>query len=201
MTNSSERIGRFAEWIIKYRWMVLIISIAIAMAAGSGGQNLTFNNDYHIFFDDDNPQVLAFDGLQEKYTKDDNVFIVISPKDGKVFTQKTLAAIEDLEKRAWQVPFSTRVDALSNYQHTRAEGDDMYVEAIATNALDKSDAEIASIKEIVMNEPLLVSRLVNHDASVTAVNVNISAPADSMDAQINAMNFARAMVEEWNTEY
>ena len=101
----NNRVTQFANWVVKRRWLVLLASIILALSAGSGGQFLTFNNDYHIFFDDDNPQVIAFDGLQEKYTKDDNAFIVIAPKDGKVFTRETLSAIAELEQMAWQVPF------------------------------------------------------------------------------------------------
>ena len=60
----------------------------------------------YVFFDDDNEHVLAFDELQEKYSKDDNVFVVIEPPDGNVFNRETLAAIEELEQAAWQTPFS-----------------------------------------------------------------------------------------------
>ena len=74
---NNTRVTRFANWIIKRRWFILLGTVVITMIAASGGRFLVFNNDYHIFFDEDNPQVQAFDGLQEKYTKDDNVFIVI----------------------------------------------------------------------------------------------------------------------------
>lgn len=195
--NINTRITSFANWVIKWRWLVIVGSVLIAMMAGNGAQFLRFNNDYHIFFDDDNPQVLAFDGLQDKYTKDDNVFIVIEPEDGKVFSRETLAAIEDLEIMSWQTPFSTRVDALSNYQHTRSEGDDMYVEDLARDAANKSDAELEKIKRIALNEPLLVDRLINSDGSITAVNVTVNLPVDSMEAPMVVMNFAREMVKEW----
>jgi len=171
------------------------------MAAGNGGSNLKFNNDYHIFFDADNPQVLAFDGLQEKYTKDDNAFITISPKNGDVFTKETLAAVEDLEQMAWQVPYSTRVDALSNYQHTRSVGDDMFVEPLATDLENKSDSAMAYIKAVAMREPILIDRLVNKAGSVTAVNVTVSFPADSMDAPMQVMNYVRNMVSEWEEKH
>jgi len=94
-------VVEYAKWVIKRRWLVLVGVVLITMAAGSGGRFLVFNNDYHIFFSEDNPQVLAFDALQEKYTKDDNVFIVVEPLNGEIFTKETLSAIEDLEKMAW----------------------------------------------------------------------------------------------------
>ena len=199
--GKNNRIKNFANWVVKRRWFVLIGAIVITMAAGSGGQNLKFNNDYHIFFDEGNPQVAAFDGLQEKYTKDDNAFIVITPKSGNVFTKKTLGAIEELEQMAWQVPYSTRVDALSNYQHTRSVGDDMYVEPLATDVENKSDSAMAYIRTIALREPLLVDRIINKEGTVTAVNVTVNLPADSMNAPMEVMNYVRDMVDEWGQKY
>lgn len=200
--GNGNRATKFGWWVIKRRWLIVIGSILFAMVCGMGGQFLAFNNDYHIFFRKDNPQVMAFDGLQEKYTKDDNVFIVIEPESGNVFTRETLAAIEDLEQRSWQIKYSTRVDALSNYQHTRSEGDDMYVENLASDAANLSDERLEEIKQIALNEPLLKNRLVNSDGSVTAVNVTVGLPPpDSMDAPMVVMNQARQMVKEWMEDY
>lgn len=199
--GENKRIKKFANWVVKRRWFIVLFTVVAVMAAGNGGSNLKFNNDYHIFFDADNPQVLAFDGLQEKYTKDDNAFITISPKNGDVFTKETLAAVEDLEQMAWQVPYSTRVDALSNYQHTRSVGDDMYVEPLATGLENKSDSAMAYIKAVALREPILIDRLINKDGSVTAVNVTVSFPADSMDAPMQVMNYVRNMVSEWEEKH
>jgi predicted RND superfamily exporter protein len=197
MENNSTRVTRFAQWVIKRRWFIVAASLIITMFAASGGKNLVFNNDYHIFFDEDNPQVNAFDALQEKYTKDDNVFILVTPKDGKVFTKKTLKAVEELEKMGWQTPYSTRVDALSNYQHTRSEGDDMYVENLASDIDEKSEADLEAIKEIALNEELLLHRLVNEDGSVTAVNITVNLPMNNQEAPMEVMAYARNMVKEW----
>jgi len=190
-------ITHFAKWTIKRRWLILLAALVITIIAGSGATFLAFNNDYHIFFSKDNPQVLAFDALQEKFTKDDNVFIVIEPKSGKVFTRETLSAIEDLEKMGWQIPFSTRVNALSNFQHTHSEGDDMYVENLASDAGNKSDIELEKIKEIAINEPLLLNRLINKDASITAISITVNLPEDNPKALMEVMKYSREMAKDW----
>ncbi|MBL4888234.1 MAG: MMPL family transporter [Flavobacteriaceae bacterium] len=195
--KNNKQITSFAKWVIKRRWFILLAAVVITMIAGSGGRFLTFNNDYHIFFNEDNPQVLAFDALQEKFTKDDNVFIVIAPESGTIFTRETLSAIEDLEKMGWQIPFSARVDALSNFQHMHSVGDDMYVENLASEAANKSDAELQRIKEIAVNEPLILNRLINKDASITAVNITVNLPKDNPKALMEVMQHSRKMVKEW----
>jgi len=197
----NNKITQFSSWVVKRRWLVLLATIVLALSAGSGGQFLAFNNDYHIFFDEDNPQVVAFDGLQEKYAKDDNAFIVIAPKDGKVFTRETLSAIAELEQMAWQVPYSSRVDALTNFQHTRSVEDDMYVESLVSDIENKSDSTLRSIENIALNDPILMDRLVNAEGSVTAVNVSVNTPMDSLNAPMEVMLYVRSMVEEWSVKY
>jgi predicted RND superfamily exporter protein len=197
----NNKVTQFVSWVVKRRWLVLLATIVLALSAGSGGQFLAFNNDYHIFFDDDNPQVVAFDGLQDKYTKDDNAFIVIAPKDGKVFTRETFSAVAELEQMAWQVLYSTRVDALTNFQHTRSVKDDMYVESLVSDIDNNTDSTLRSIEYIALNDPILLDRLVNAEGSVTALNVTVNMPMDSLNAPMDVMLYVRKMVKEWNVKY
>ena len=116
-----------AEFIIRFRWLGLLLIIAAVVTAFNGTKFLSFSNDYRIFFSEDNPQLVAFETLQNPYTKSDNVVIVLAPKDGNVFTPQTLSTIEWVTHQAWQMPYSNRVDSISNFQHSYAEGDDLIV--------------------------------------------------------------------------
>ena len=99
-----------------------------ALGLGTGAANLTVANDYRVFFGADNPDLLAFETIEKTFSKNDNVLLVIQPESGSVFTPRTLGMIRELTDAAWQTPFSTRVDSLTNFQHTEAEGDDLLVE-------------------------------------------------------------------------
>ena len=59
---------------------------------------------------------------------------VLAPADGMVFTPETLSAVEWLTEQAWQIPYSIRVDSVTNFQHTYAEGDDLIVEDLVMDA-------------------------------------------------------------------
>ena len=117
----------YGDWVVRWRYAVLLVTVLLVAVAASGGRFLTFKTDYRVFFSEDNPQLLAFEELQNTYTKTDNVLIVLAPEDGNVFTRETLASVATLTKAAWQLPYSLRVDSLTNYQHTRAVGDDLIV--------------------------------------------------------------------------
>ncbi len=187
---------RLGEWVIRFRWLIIAGSIAIVMAAGSGGKHLGFSTDYRVFFGKDNPQLQAFEQLQDTYTKNDNVLFGIAPKDGKVFTPETLAVVEALTQAAWQIPYSLRVDSISNFQHTWADGDELIVEDLVKDASNLSEADLKRIKAIALAEPLMVGRLISPAGHMTGVNVTINLPGKSMSEVPEVVAFAREMARD-----
>ena len=166
----------WGNWVTKNRIVTLLLSLLVAIATAAGGQFLTFTNDYRVFFSGENKHLMAFEDLQNTYSKNDNALFVIAPKDGEIFTPKTLAAIVDITEKAWETPFSIRVDSLSNYQHTVAEEDDLIVSDLYEDPETLSEAELARIRDIAINEPLLVHRLIADDAKVAAINITVELP-------------------------
>ena len=187
----------FGHWVLEYRWVILVFSLFLVGLAASGGRYLSFTADYRVFFSKDNPELLAFDNLENTYSKNDNVLIALAPADGHVFTRETLAVVEWLTKQAWQTPFSTRVDSLINFQHTEAEGDDLFVGDLVTNAAHLSDREMQRIREIAFAEPLLVNRMVSEQGDVTAVNITVQLPGiDESTEGPTVVAFVRGLADE-----
>ncbi|MCG7956779.1 MAG: MMPL family transporter, partial [Candidatus Thiodiazotropha endolucinida] len=170
----------FFRFVLKHKILVILLTVAVSLMMGSGVQHLRFNNDYRMFFSEENPQLKAFEMLQNTYTKNDNVLFVIEPQDGTVFTRKTLTAVSDLTKEAWQIPYSIRVDSITNFQHTYAEGDDLIVEDLVLDPTSLSDEELAAKQQIATNDPLLRNRLISPSAHTTGVNVTVQLPGKKL---------------------
>jgi len=193
----SEMESKLGPWVIKHRWLIILISLFLVFAAASGGRFLVFKADYRVFFSDDNPQLKAFDKIEKTYSRNDNVLFIITPKDGNVFTRETLKVVETVTEKAWQIPYSTRVDSISNFQHTYAEGDDLIVEDLVSDAENLSDDDIARIKKVALSEPLLIQRLISPKSHVTSVSATISLPNIDQTKEVpEVMSFARKMADE-----
>ena len=193
---------RFAQWVVAHRWWLLILTPLLMAAAGYGARNLEMTTNYRVFFSSDNPQLQAFENLERTYTQDDNVLILLHPQDGEVFTRETLEAVRELTEQAWQIPYSIRVDSITNFQHTEAEGDDLIVMDLvdAPNALDA--AGLARVREIALNEPLLRNRLVSPSGHVTAVNITIQLPRVNETLEVpKVTEAARALVTRIRDQY
>jgi len=182
--------------LVKWRWFFALLSLAVVFSMASGARFLSFATDYEVWFSDDNPQYLDFSSIQKTYVKADNVVVLITPKDGEVFNKKTLASVEWLTKEAWQIPFSTRVDSLSNFQYTYAHEDELTVVDLIEGAENLSVSDLARIKEIAMNEPLLLNSAISKNARVTAVNVTINLPKGDPEGSPKVTAYTRDLITQ-----
>ena len=183
--------------IMHWRWLVILLIIPVVVTIASGAKRLRFETDYRIFFSDDNPHMLAFDNLQETYTKNDNVLFVLSPKNGKIFTPETLRIIKDLTKDSWQVPYSISVDSLSNFQHTQAEGDDLLVTDLVETPEALTAEDLEKIKNFALSEPMLRNRIISPNADVTGVNITIQLPGKDQAKEVpDVAAFVENMAEK-----
>ncbi|MBM4844998.1 MMPL family transporter [Vibrio parahaemolyticus] len=186
----------------KYSLLVLLATIFLIIVATIGGKNLYFRGDYDIFFDGTNKQLLAFDEIQTTFAKTDNLAIVIAPEDGDIFTPQTLSLIQKITVDAWQVPYSSRVDSIANYQHTEAFDDDLLVEDLLYSEYELTPERISKVKSIALSEPVLKSALVSEKGDVTVVNITVQLPEMDKTAEVKeVVSSINAMIDRYQRAY
>ncbi|EGR3107123.1 RND transporter [Vibrio parahaemolyticus] len=188
--------------LTKYSLLVLLATIFLIIVATIGGKNLYFRGDYDIFFDGTNKQLLAFDEIQTTFAKTDNLAIVIAPEDGDIFTPQTLSLIQKITVDAWQVPYSSRVDSIANYQHTEAFEDDLLVEDLLYSEYELTPERISKVKSIALSEPVLKSALVSEKGDVTVVNITVQLPEMDKTAEVEeVVSSINAMIDRYQRAY
>jgi uncharacterized protein len=182
--------------IIQHPTLFLIITLSLMVLASAGAGRFfgNFKSEYKVFFDEANPTLRAFEDMQKTYNKSDNVAFIVSPKDGRVFTRETLTAVAAITQAGWQIPYSTRVDSLTNYQHTVAEGDDLIVEDLVLSPDKLTQTRLQEIEQIALHEPLLRKKLISEKGHVTVVNVTVQLPGVNKTTEVPEVSAAaRAM--------
>ncbi len=194
-------VEQYARWVIRLRWLIVFLTLGVVGLLASGGQLLSFSNDYRVFFSEDNPQLTAFENLQDTYTKNDNILFMLMPKEGEVFTPDVLEAVVELTEDSWQIPYSIRVDSISNYQHTYASGDDLSVVDLIEEPRTLTTDQLQSIKNIALNEPLLVNRVISPSAHATGVNVVVELPGNDPNEVFEVSAAAREIKTRIEAEF
>ncbi|HDY7619096.1 TPA: MMPL family transporter [Vibrio vulnificus] len=199
--STNERTSLLA-FSTRFSFWTLIISLIAIVATAMGAKNLYFRGDYNIFFDGSNAQLQAFDEIQTTFAKTDNIALVLAPKSGDVFDQRTLTQIQEMTEQAWQVPYSSRVDSLANYQHTEAVDDDLLVEDLLYQSYPLTAERIAKVRTIAMSEPLLVNALVSEKGDVAVINITMQMPGMDETAEVNeVVAYVEQMLSHYRAQY
>jgi uncharacterized protein len=191
----------YVSFIINYRWFVIATMFILAALSISGASRLSINTDLRIFFSEENPQLMAFEALENTYSKNDNIFIAISNDKDSVFNRETLSAIEELTREAWKIPYSQRVNSITNFQHSYANGDELIVSDLVRHANNLTQSQIENVKNISLSEPLLINRLISPSGKVTGINIDVIKPNDSSSASPEIVSYVRSLIEEYKVKY
>ncbi|MXY49413.1 MAG: MMPL family transporter [Gemmatimonadetes bacterium] len=165
-------LDNYIDAILRHRWLVISLTLLFMLAMAAGGRNITVSNEHRVMFGENNPQLAAFDALEDIYSVSNTALIAIAPRDGSVFTREVLGVVEDLTETAWFAPYSTRVNSLTNYFHSEAMEDDLIVGPLVEDASSLSEAGLDRVRTIALGSREVVGRLVSPDGRVAGLAVN-----------------------------
>ena len=198
MQNADSRLAR---WIIRQRWWLIVLTALIASVTASGMWFITIDSDLRVFFAEQDPRLLELEALENTYTKHESIIFIIAPEQGEVFTGQTLQAVKELTEASWQMPFSSRVDSITNFQFTYANQDELIVEDFFVDPGQLSNTQLEQKRQLALTEPLLVKRLLASDAATTAVIVNVIFPEKAGEAVEQIATFARQLRDKFQNQY
>jgi len=195
---------RFSSIVMNWRGVILLATVLLVVSLAGGMRFLQFTSDYRIFFDEDNPQLLAYEALKDEYQHSDNVVLVIAPKSetgrATVFKPETLRLLEQITNDAWLLPYVIRVDSIANYQHTEVDGDELAVGALVDEDTSLFAEDVERIKRIVLSEPSLVNNMVSESGHVTGINITVQLPGENRTEGEQLVSAVRAMVKGITTQ-
>ncbi|MYK32576.1 MAG: MMPL family transporter, partial [Boseongicola sp. SB0670_bin_30] len=170
--------SRLGGWAVERRRVIIAAAFVLSGVAASGTAFLEFSADDRIYFSKDNPQLVAAEAMESTYGETSNVFFAVAPEDGDATSALALDATLWLTDRAWQIPFATRVDSLTNFQHSMADEDDIVVRDLVDGGALGDAAERARVRATALTEPLLAGRLISHDGRASGINVTVALPGE-----------------------
>ena len=190
------QLERYIAVILRRRWLVVVLATLVMLAMTAGARFITVTNDYRVLFSEDNPQLAAFDALENTYSVSNAALIAIAPRDGSVFTREALVAIEELTEAAWRAPYSSRVNSLTNYTHSEAFEDDLVVAPLVEDASALSDTDVVRIEKIALDATEIAGRLVAHDGRTAGVAINFILPENPDQAVIEITDYLNSVLAE-----
>ena len=196
MRAARVRLEHYTAAVLGYRWPVVLLASVVMLALTAGARFITVTNDYRILLGEDNPQLAAFDALQNTYSVSNQALIAVSPREGTVFTREALGAVEELTEAGWRAPYSGRVNSLTNYTHSEGLEDDLVVGPLVEDAQSLSDAGLRRVEGIALEAVDIVGRLVSRDGRTAGVAIDFILPEEHDKAVLEITDFLRSRLEQ-----
>ncbi|MFZ3033975.1 MAG: MMPL family transporter [Parvibaculum sp.] len=185
--------------------LVIFLCLLVSMAAASGMPRLTLSSDSRVFFDPVSPELVELENFEHKFGQNNGVLMVVSPRDlasaRKVTDPDILAVIGELTKRAWKLPHSTRVEALTNFPHVTSDADSFSVEELVPDPTKVTAARAAEVEKIAISDRLIVNRLISPDAKAAGVLINFNLPEEGSRQVREIIAASRALASAIEQEH
>lgn len=166
--------------MVHRRWTIAIWLLLFAVAC-SGALRLEFSYDYRSFFDTANPELQAFDAIEQQFSATDSVNFVLHMPDGDVFSREAMQTLDWLTERVLAIPYASRSQSPANYQYSYAFEEDLIVEPLFApgKGSDFADDNARStIRTRALDEDGLIGRLISTDLKTAQVIATIRLPLD-----------------------
>ncbi len=196
----------FAKKLITFPKLTLLVVCLLSGLLLLPMKSLWLTIDYKSYFDPSDPQLQAMNTFEHTFFKDNSVIMLVAPKNKNIFTAHNLSVLTKLTQAAWQMPHSTRVNSLANYQHSYADHDDLIVSPLWGNDVNHSAdklslSDITQIKKIVMEEPSLVGNLVSKKGDVAAVITYVQIPDNALKEVPEISTWSRQLLQNFAKKY
>lgn len=186
--NLRSSVSRYAGWLVRRRVPVLLLAFAAIVALASFAARVSFDTNYRIWFEQDDPYLASYDRFIREFGNDD-MFVVAFEDEQGILRPPAIEAIQRVTEQLWQVPGVIRVDSLSNFQATRATEDGISVEELFPGGQPVDEAALRKAKDYIAKEPLIVGSLLSDSGQVAILRGKFAPSA--INAQLPKLVYTR----------
>ncbi|MEC8798390.1 MAG: MMPL family transporter [Pseudomonadota bacterium] len=186
----------FAKLLIKYRYLSIGLVLIVVCLLATGLTKLTFNPDLETYFPEGHPAVIRYNEIDDMFIPTDNLIIAVHSNEGTLFNGDSLKVIEELTKKSWTIPYSVRVDSLTNYSYVKSVNDDLIVEPFIEEAEKKSIEFFEKRENLVAGEDIIYKSLISEDKKTSVVSIIVDPPGPNKEDQNSELiNYILGFIE------
>jgi len=171
-------IDTLAIKIVKHRISIMVFSLIVLLSSVMGLKNLYFDGSTDIWFLQDDPVLLEYQKLKQRF--ENNEFLVVGIEalegDKDVLKQKTMQAIEKMTDFLEEHASVSKVASLSKFEYIHSKDDYLYVDdlvPIEAEDFNLSPEQWDKIREILKKQKMAQGLLFSKDLRHTAISARV----------------------------
>ncbi len=184
---------------MNHRITCIVLVILASIVMGYGGVNAEFSANQRDSFKSTDANLLKLISIEEEFSSEKTIYILLEPDNKDVFDPSNLKAVQSITDFGWTVPFSQRVESITNHLYTQVMDDDLSVEHLIDGELPAN--EVLKRKAYALEKSGLRDYLVARKGDIALVSITLNLPDDSAQAAANTVTFVKDKVGLLKKEY
>lgn len=194
----------YRQWLLQHPVIVTAVVLMVSAVMLAGLPKIQTSDSYRIYFAEDNADLIAVDEFESTFEQFEEIVFVIQAASGDLYTAENLTGLRDLTESSWQLPYTFRVNSISNFRHSEARGDDIFIDPLVPEELDEViTADMAKrARRIALSNEDTVGILAGPEGDATMIMVGVRLPHKDAAAEITlAATEARALMARIEAAY
>lgn len=168
-----QAFGRFGNFAFRRPWYVIVSLGLLYCALIAQLPKLTSDTSMEGYLRADDPVLLTYNRFREQFGRDE--LIIVAVESAAIFSVEFLQTLQQLHAELESsVPYLDTVDSLINARNIYGDDDELIVEDLL-ETLPSNSAQLAALRERVLNNPLYANSLIAKDATVTTLLLKLDA--------------------------
>ena len=165
---------RYIEWILRYRFVVITLTLLITIAAVIQAKNLNIIIDPNTMLPQSHPYVMTSNQVEKIFGSKYVVMVGITPKEGDIYQPVVLDKIQRMTAAFLQTPGVVKENLLSlsskRAKNISGTAEGLEVKPLMSN-VPTTVAQITELRKAIEKNPVYLNSIVSADAKTTAILV------------------------------
>ena len=172
--SQTKILNSFASAIIRFRLLVIILSIFSIGYAWHISKDLAFNNSNEMWFLENDRTLLDYNNLLKLFGDDEFIVIGVENRNkSSIFQRDSIEAISKITKFLTDLDHVTKVQSLSKVEIITGAEDVLTVEKLF-DGFDLGPEQYNAKEKTALNEPLINGFLITEDSAFSPVYARIT---------------------------
>lgn len=186
---------RYIEWIIRYRFVVIALTLLITIVAVIQAKNLEIIIDPNTMLPQSHPYVTTSKQVEKIFGSKYIVVVGVTPKEGDIYQPAVLEKIQGMTAAFLQTPGVVKENLLSlsskRVKNIVGSAEGMEVKQLMSS-IPTTVGQLMALREAVEKNPVYINSIVSTDGKTAAINVEFKDEPGGFRA---IMNKVEAIVE------
>ena len=175
--NLESLMTSFGKWVVRLRWVILLLVLLITIGFVSATKHLTVNNDYDSWLPSNDRVTELYRLVDDQFGANALVFAVLDFTEKGTFDPESLALVQRMTDALEAIDELFNVSSLTNIVDIRKTEYGVEVGDLIPE-IPETREELERLKEYVLSKEMYVNTLISPDAKYTVLVANIEGGVD-----------------------